>query len=181
MPTLPSPYLAKRFNAMLRIFDSLSDIDFRCLMDVYEEGNRINGKKYYPNYYENLQIIYAEQDFYAYLVEFFKEPTARYAVWIYECRYAAALRIERYHDGLLLNALETAPAMRRSGFAGKLVCAVIEHLQTSGKGVLYSHVNKNDVFSLKVHLSCGFRIVSDQAVYLDGTVRSDSVTLAVNY
>lgn len=166
---------------MLKMIDSLTDIDFRQLMDVHEEGNCLNGQELYPNYSENLQIIYAEQDFYAYLEEFFKEPTARYALWCIDGRYVAALRIERYNDGFLLNALETAPSMRGNGFATKLIQAVIENLSSCGNGVLYSHVHKTNRPSLNVHLSCGFRIVSDQAVYLDGTVRTDSFTLSVNY
>lgn len=181
MLTRPSPYWAKPFSAMLKLIDSLEGLDFRQLMDVYEEGNRINGKEFYPEHAENLQIIFAEQDFYTYLKEFFKEPTARYAVWMHEGRYVAALRVERYNDGLLLNALETVPALRRNGFASKLILAVLEHLQSGGNGKLYSHVDKQNSASLAVHLSCGFLVVSDQAVYLDGTVRTDSVTLSISY
>ncbi len=166
---------------MLKIIDSLAEIDFRQLMDVYEETNRNSGKEHYPNYPENLQILYAEQDFYAYLEVFFQEPSARYAVWIADGCYAAALRLERYNDGLLLNALETVPALRNNGFARNLILSVLDNLRCRDNGVLYSHVKKNNAPSLSVHRSCGFRTHSNQAVYLDGTVRSDSYTLSVNY
>ena len=87
---------------MLRIIDSLSKIDFAQLMNVYEEGIGIAGREHYANYPVNLQSIYAEQDFYTYLEEFFKEPTARYAIWLNDMCYVSALRIEPYMDGLLL-------------------------------------------------------------------------------
>ena len=166
---------------MLKIIESLSEIDFRQLMDVYEEDNRNSGKEHYPDSPENLQMLYAEQDFYTYLEVFFKDPSARYAAWVVDGRYAAALRLERYNDGLLLNALETAPALRCNGFATKLVLSVLDDLRCSGSGVLYSHVMKNNIPSLNVHRFCGFRIHSDQAVYLDGTIRPDSYTLSVDY
>ena len=166
---------------MLKIFDSLAEIDFRQLMDVYEEGNRICGKERYPELSENLQMLYAEQDFYSYLEVFFRNPSARYAVWVVDGRYAAALRLESYDDGLLLNALETAPAMRCKGFATDLVQAVLDHLRCSGNGILYSHVRKDNTSSLRVHHSCGFHIHSEKALYLDGTVRSDSYTLSNHY
>lgn len=166
---------------MLILFDSLAEIDFRQLMDVYEEGNRKSGQENYPKQPENLQILYAEQDFYAYLELFFQEPSAQYAIWIADGRYAAALRLERYNDGLLINALETAPQLRKQGFAKNLILSVLDDLRCRGSGVLYSHVMKNNIPSLHVHRSCGFCMQSDQAVYLDGTVRFDSCTLSVNY
>lgn len=181
MPMQPSLYWGKRFDAMLKMIDSLACIDFRQLMDVYAEGNLINGKACYPEQSENLQIIYAEQDFYFYLQEFFAEPTAQYAVWVHEEHYVAALRIERYNDGLILTALETAPEARRKGFASKLIFSVVDYLHFEGSGKLYSHVSKHNVASLAVHLSCGFHVVSDNAVYLDGTVKEDSITLCINY
>ena len=166
---------------MLKIFDSPDDIDFRQLSDVYEEGIRINGRELYPTQPENLQILYAEQDFYAYIEEFFKEPTAKYAVCFHNGFYASALRLESYNDGILLNALETVPSLRNNGFATKLICSVLEYLRCRGDGVLYSHVDKNNLTSLHVHLLCGFRIISEKAVFLDGTVKCDSFTLSINY
>ena len=177
----PSRFLVKRFSSMLKIFNNLGDIDFRQLMNVYTEGNRINGSEFYSKYPDNLRILYAEQDFYNYLLLFFKEKTARYAVWEHEGCYVAALRIERFSDGLLLSALETDPKHRRMGFASSLITATVEHLKTGGRGRLYSHVNKHNIASLAVHEKCGFQIISDHAVYLDGTVVTDSYTLSLEY
>lgn len=166
---------------MLMIFDKLGDIDFRQLMDVYSESNIISGDKYYRKYPKNLRILYAEQDFYNNLVLFFKEPSARYAVWNLEGRYTAALRTERYSDGLLITALETAPDQRCKGIASMLMTAVLEHLKTVGNGRLYSHVDKDNEASLAAHARCGFRIMSDLAVYLDGTVVTNAYTLCKEY
>ena len=166
---------------MLKVFDKLGDIDFRQLMDVYAEVNRNSGNEFYGTYPENLRMLYAEQDFYNYLVVFFREQSARYAVWDYEGCYMATLRTERYSDGLLLSALETIPEHRCEGFASRLIDAMVTHLKTEGGGKLYSHVSKSNQASLAVHQKCGFQIISDQAVYLDGTVRTDSYTLCLEF
>ena len=166
---------------MLKVFDNLGDIDFRQLMNVYAEGNRINGEEFYSKCSENLRILYAEQDFYNYLVEFFKERSARYAVWEHEGSYMSALRIERYSDGLLLSALETLPSHRRKGFASSLIAATLKYLRTDGRGILYSHVNKRNFASLNGHKKCGFEIISDRAVYLDGTTVTEAYTLSLEY
>ena len=166
---------------MLKIIDSLRDIDFRQLMDVYEEDNQRNGKQNYSDFQDGLQLIYAEQDFYTYLEIFFSEPTARYAVWIEGERYVSALRFERYRDGLLLNALETAPAARQKGYATRLICAVLDYLRSTGSGILYTHIEKGNLPSLSVHKMCGFSVIADQAEYLDGTARTDSYTLSIQY
>lgn len=166
---------------MLKIINSLQELNFRQLMDVYQEGNSVTGNETYPNLPKNLQIIYAEQDFYNYLQIFFKEPTARYAVWVMDGRYVSALRFETYNNGLLVSALETDPEERSKGFAGLLMKSVLDYLRTYGNGILYSHIHKGNTASLNTHLSCGFQIISHEATYLDGSVRSDSYTLSIEY
>jgi len=181
MHTLPSLFLVRPYSTMLKMIDSLSELDFRQLMDLYAETNMFDGKAAYPEHLEGLQVLYAEQDFYIYLEEFFSEPTAKYAIWIVNGSYMSALRIERYNDGILLNALETAPRARNMGYAKKLILSVLDHLRCDGHGVLYSHVNKQNAASLKLHLSCGFQIISDTAEFLDGSIRPDSYTFALEY
>jgi GNAT superfamily N-acetyltransferase len=166
---------------MLKMIDALTDVDFRQLMDVYEESNRISGSRFYPELSENLQTLYAEQDFYSYLEQYFRTPTARYAIWLDKKRYVCALRIEPYNVGLLLNALETAPEARNQGYAKCLLKAVLDNLRSNGGGILYSHISKNNFPSIKIHLDCGFQIIADQAVYLDGSVHSDAYTLSIDY
>ena len=76
-------------------------------------------------------------------------------------------------DGLLLEALETAPACRRHGYAAALVRAVME---VYGEKKIYSHVSKRNTPSLRVHEKCGFRRIAEHAVYADGSVMQNHVT-----
>lgn len=164
---------------MLKIIRSLSKLDFRQLMDVYLEGNEMCGRSRYQRYSRNLQLLYAEQDFYTYLRDFFRIPNAFYAVWIDGMRYVSALRLEEYADGLLLTALETMPSERKKGYATHLISAVLDYLGRDGNYRVYSHVKKDNTASVSIHLSCGFQIIADEAVYLDGTCRTDSYTLCI--
>ena len=96
-----------------------------------------------------------------------------YAIWVEKDVYVSALRLEPYEDGLLLEALETAPAYRRKGYAEKLMRAV----QMEFPQKIYSHVSKKNTASLAVHKKCGFRQVLDYAKYIDGSVVRNAVTL----
>jgi RimJ/RimL family protein N-acetyltransferase len=81
--------------------------------------------------------------------------------------------LEPYRDGLLLEALETAPECRRKGFAAELVRAA----QGYAAGTkIYSHVNKGNLASLRTHEKCGFHRIADHAVYADGSVMQNHVT-----
>lgn len=160
---------------MLRIAKQLNGLSFGKLMEVYVEGNVENGQEFWPNESPSRQLALAEQDFYDYLSRtFFRESGAFYAVWEEGGCYVSALRMEPYQDGVLLEALETAPAHRQKGYAKKLILAVLDHM---GTGKVYSHVNKRNVPSLRTHACCGFRQSLDHAVYADGSVLSTSVTL----
>lgn len=158
---------------MLKIAKTMGQLDFAQLMEVYMEGNRENGMERYPDLPECRQLLRAEQDFYAYLTDvFFKTPGGYYALWVLDGRCVSALRLEPYKDGYLLAALETHPEHRRRGYAKALICAVL-----SMEEKIYSHVGKWNVASLGVHEKCGFRRISEQAVYLDGSVNSKCCTL----
>ena len=156
----------------------LAELDFSKLMYVYEEGNVENGSEKYPGLPANRQLLQAEQDFYGYLQEvFFPTPGAVYMVWEEEDCYCSALRLEPYGDGLLLSALETAPALRRKGYAARLIRSVMQELGKKSPVTVYSHVSKKNIASLHTHLACGFEIVKDHAVYLDGSVTHNACTL----
>ena len=129
---------------------------------------------------KNLQILYAQQDFYDFLVSFFALDKAKYFIWAPLGRYAAALRVEPYKEGLLLEALETAPNARREGYGAALLQAVLRELKESEYQIVYSHVNKRNRASLNVHKKCGFSIISDSATYVDGTITQNSYTLCYN-
>ena len=160
---------------MMRIFKSLGQLPFGRLMEVYAEGNLENAKEFWPELSESQQMLRAEQEFYQYLREvFFSTPGAAYYIWENERKPVCALRLEPYRDGLLLEALETHPMHRRQGYAKMLVKAVLEAV---GDQKVYSHVGKRNIASLRTHVSCGFRRVSEQAVYADGSVNDHCATL----
>jgi GNAT superfamily N-acetyltransferase len=159
---------------MLYIATKMQELNFSQLMAVYEEGNRENGEIFYPDLPEGQQLLCAEQSFYEYLREgFFPVSGAVYAIWIENECYVSALRLEPYEDGLLLEALETAPTQRRKGYAKKLIRAVLEQFPQK----IYSHVSKKNTASLAVHEKCGFVQVLDYAKYIDGSVARNAVTL----
>ena len=160
---------------MLKIVNKMNDFSFGKLMKVYEEGNLENGQEIWPNEPAGRQIALAEQEFYSYLQQvFFKTHGAAYLIWEEKGDYVSALRLEPYRDGLLLEALETAPKYRKKGYAAQLVSAAITY--ASGTKI-YSHVSKKNIPSLRTHEKCGFVKVSDQAVYADGSVDDRCCTL----
>ena len=154
---------------MLKIATKLNQLSFSGLMEVYLEGNLRNA-----GHSRGEALLRAEQDFYDYLSQvFFRTPGAVCAIWEEKGRYAAALRLEPYRDGLLLEALETAPDLRRRGFARALVKAVQEKYPDT---VIYSHVAKDNTPSICFHQCLGFRKIADHAVYIDGSVNDRCAT-----
>lgn len=163
---------------MLRVIKSMKELDFSALMEVYAEGNLENGAEFWPDEPEGQQLLKAEQAFYQYLREcFFAVEGAMYCIWEENGRYVSALRLEPYQDGLLLEALETAPEKRRRGYARMLIRAVLAGLSNQR---IYSHVGKWNTASIKTHEACGFRKILDHAVYADGSVMTNSSTYLVN-
>ena len=162
---------------MLLVCTKLHQIHFGQLMAVYEAGNRENGQDRYPHLSAGEQLLRAEQDFYQYLQEdFFPAEEAAYYLWQVNNRYVSALRLEKFRDGLLLEALETMPDQRGKGYATALIRAVQQLPELSGRKI-YSHVGKWNKASLAAHKRCGFEIVSDRAVYIDGSVNDRCHTL----
>ena len=159
---------------MLYIAHRLGELNFRQLMDVYEEGNLENAAEFYPRAPQNQWLLLAEQAFHQYLKEcFFPTEGARYCLWIVEGRYVSALRLEPYKDGLLLEALETHPKERRKGYAAALMKAVLAKYPDRK---IYSHVGKKNIASIKTHESCGFHRILEHAVYADGSVLQSCCT-----
>ena len=159
---------------MVIIADSLSELSFSKLMEVYLEGNMEKAREEHEELSEYAGLQLAEQDFYQYLREcFFATQGARYAVLEEKGAYLSAVRWEPYTDGMLISALETAPSERRKGHAEKLLREVLLRMDTK----VYSHVSKKNTASLAVHKKCGFQIVADRARYLDGSVNARAYTL----
>lgn len=155
---------------MLIIATSFRQLRFGELMEVYADAN---AKKVFdwPNLPSGFALQLAEQDFRQYLQEvFFRTNGALCAVWEESGKYVSALRLEPYKDGLLLEALETAPAERKKGYAATLIREVQRYLMEQGPVKLFSHVNKKNTASLRTHEKCGFSVISDHAVYISGSV-----------
>ncbi len=156
----------------------IQDLDFTKLMAVYADSNIVNGRECYRNDSAFDQIRLAEEDFYRYLVEvFFRQKGALYFILTETNEYVSALRVEPYQDGVLIQALETRPDVRRRGFAKALLMEALRYLGQSACKKVYSHITKSNIPSLKTHLSCGFAEILDYAKYVDGTVSSNAVTM----
>ena len=156
---------------------AIKDLRLADLMAVYEQSNLevAQDRKQLPALFA-LQL--AEQDFRQYLQDvFFRTSGAHCFVWEEKGRYVSALRLEPYRDGLLLEGLETAPDCRKKGYAATLVRAVQTWLRQQGSAKLYSHVDKRNTASLRTHEKCGFRVISDRAVYINGSVDYRCVTM----
>jgi len=160
---------------MLVVATSLRELSFSRLMEVYIEGNMEKAQSFWPDLPEGQGLLYAEQEFYQYLQEgFFVYPGAVYCIWEVQGRYVSALRLEPYEDGLLLEALETAPDFRRKGYAEKLMREVLARWM----GIkIYAHVDKRNIASLNIHCRCGFERIKEYAVYIDGSVNERCCTL----
>lgn len=178
---MASNYIELMLNGvtMLLIISKFSELHFSKLLNVYNESIISAGKERYPFCTDVEQRFRAESDFYHYLNSvFFHQPNSFCAIWAASGEYKTALRLEPYCDGLLLCGLETAPEARNEGFATALLKAVLHNLSEHNIGTVYSHVNKTNVSSLTVHQNCGFQIIKNHAVCLDGSVLHDSYTLA---
>lgn len=158
-----------------RTFDEL---DFDALMEVYTEGNRENGEYLYPEETPERQMELARRDFEAYLQnDFYAKSGVCYWIWTEDGAYRAALRLEPWQDGLLLEALETHPDHRRKGFAKKLISAVLGQLDGGTK--VYSHISKWNTASCASHYACGFYKLLDYSVDSDGEIYDHQVTMTV--
>jgi RimJ/RimL family protein N-acetyltransferase len=60
--------------------------------------------------------------------------------------------------------------------ATRILGAVQTYCRETGAGPLYSHVDKENLPSLRVHEKCGFSVIAEESVFLDGTIRKDHVT-----
>ena len=161
---------------MLLIADRLHKLCFGSLMEVYRESNGWNGEEFFPMETPERQLALAEERFYQYLQEdFFSKPYARYCIWTENGSYVSALRLWPFLDGLLLEGLETKPGQRRKGYAACLIRAVQEHCPEGTR--LYSHVSRDNTASLRLHESCGFRVIQESARCLDGSVSTRRRTL----
>lgn len=161
---------------MLKRITNIKELSFPMLMKVYAETNCKTAREEWPDLPEGFALEKTERDFHDYLQGvFFRTDGAVYALWEVDGKYVSALRLEPYKDGLLIEALETAPDQRRKGYGRALVQAVMHSVEYKK---LYSHVEKRNSASLKLHESCGFVRELDLAVYIDGSVNYRSCTMS---
>ena len=140
---------------MLIVARNVTDLRVFALAEVYD-----------------LDSIDEGQDFYGFLCEDFF-PDGICCVWEENGRYVAALRLQRWQDGYLLEGLQTHREHRGRGYAAKLVCAALETLKMKK---VYSHIRRDNAPSVAVHTACGFQKILDHATYLDGSVHFDTDT-----
>ena len=159
---------------MLMIVNSIRELGFRSLMEIYAESISSAGQEKYPQLSENEQILCAEQDFYSFLLDFFSDPETFYAIWNEQGSYCSALRVEWYEDGYLISGLETAPQNRKRGYAKALLAESLQYLLNMGDTKkVYSHISRKNRASIAVHKGCGFVKILDSARFVDGSVHAD--------
>lgn len=160
---------------MLVIAESMQELHWEAICQIYKEGFSLRGEKAYPFLSENERILRAQEDTYHYLRdEFYSLKGAYYAFWVEDDRWICALRMRPYQNGMLMDALETAPAFRNQGFARKLLREVL--LQLPPDIYVYSRILRRNKASVRVHLQCGFQKHKPFAVFLDGSFRADADT-----
>ena len=164
---------------MLQVYHCVKNLDFGQLTEVYAESLSCEGKYHYPDLDCNMQLLEARQDFFSFLRVFFQASDAYYMVWQHQGRYVSALRVEAYEDGVLIEGLETAPECRQKGFAKALLSNSIDYLKKQGIKRIYSHIEKSNMPSIKVHLACGFEKINDYAVCIDGSVLQNTATYCI--
>ena len=149
---------------IMHIYTSYAELDGPRLMTVYAESNRENTDYFFPDLADKaLAVKQVEEGFLTFLrEEFFTWPGPAYYVLEEAGEWVAALRLNKVQPRLYyLEALETRPDRRRQGCAARLLREVVSHLKTKGPFRLCDCVDKQNEPSVRTHLACGFRIVSD--------------------
>ena len=161
---------------MLNIATHFSQLRVLELMDVYASSTRLSAQARFPGLDISEAVLRIEEEMIDYLQnDFFRTKGAFCAMWEEYGTYVSALRMEPYEDGFLLSGLETASDVQNRGYAGMLICAVLEKMPPDVP--VYSHVARRNRASLHVHKKYGFQTLFHYAVYLDGTRDAGSDTL----
>lgn len=166
---------------MLSVVTRYADLDFSAIMRIYRETLQLSARQDYPDSGEATGILLAEQQLREYLRDcFFQDEYSFYALWSVGGTPVSALRMEAYRDGLLVEALETAPEARCKGYATQLLQAATAYGIERFGFPIYAHVYKSNLASLRIHRKCGFRQISDCAVFIDGSVSQNALTLCLS-
>ncbi|MBP0970348.1 MAG: GNAT family N-acetyltransferase [Oscillospiraceae bacterium] len=150
---------------MLLSITDYNELDSRKLMDLYREGNVENAEYFYPDIEDRQEALRkAEDDFLQYIEnEFFPKEQGTYWILEKDGVWVSALRTYPIEEGLFyIEALETRAEYRRMGYASELLEAVKTCLKAEGPFRLCDCVSKKNEPSVRTHLRCGFRIVSEE-------------------
>lgn len=163
---------------MLHRITSFEDIDGRKLMDLYQEGNMENVEHLYPNVVDKTAALLEQEASFLHFIQtdLLQKEGNEYWTLEEEGVWVSALRTYRIEGDLYyIEALETRPGSRRRGHAEHLLRGVIEELKKQGPFKLCDCVRKTNEASIKTHLKCGFRIVSQSGLnYLTGETSDGS-------
>lgn len=146
--------------------NKIEEIDLDKLMDIYEESNWENlfmaqgfleNKKYDKNYlYQQVRKAYKD-----YIREdFLENEKNRLAILKDRDTYLSALRVYDKGDFYLIEALETNPKFRRSGYGELLVIKVLDFCDKNME--IRSKVGKANKKSLALHKKLGFRLKEEK-------------------
>ena len=150
---------------MLLQLHVINAADKRRLMDIYAESNLENTDYFYPELTDKQEAVRrVERDFLNYLeTAFLSSGENTLLIWEEQGIWVSALRLYRMREGFFyIEALETRPDFRRSGYAAKLLCETTEMLKKTGPFRLCDNVDKQNEASLATHRVCGFSVVSEK-------------------
>ena len=149
---------------MLLQLHVINAADKRRLMDIYAESNLENTDFFYPELTDKQEAVRrVERDFLNYLeTAFLSSGENTLLIWEEQGIWVSALRLYRMREGFFyIEALETRPDFRRSGYAAKLLRETTEMLKKTGPFRLCDNVDKQNEASLATHRVCGFSVVSE--------------------
>ncbi len=154
---------------MLLRLDGFYEPDFSKLMEIYQESNTENIPYFFPNCRDEAagrRLV--EEKFREYLEnDFFRHPGNCYYVLTEEKLWVSAIRlfpVPGKNNCYYAEALETRPDKRRQGAASKLFSELFSELSKEGAFEITDSVSKRNEPSIKLHLSCGFRIFQENSV-----------------
>lgn len=168
-------------------FEHLEDLDFPKLMEIYRESNLENIEYFFPEETDRERGLRGvEEGFYDYLKsDFFRGAGNRYYVLADGSCWASAIRLCPVPDrsgAWYAEALETAPALRRRGYARKLMELLFSALAREGPFELTDSVSRRNEPSLEFHRALGFQVFQDPAVCaLNGETNPNCVGLRWRY
>ena len=168
-------------------FDHFDELDFPKLMEIYRESNLENISYFFPEETDPEQgLREVESGFRDYLEHsFFEEPGNRYCVLTDGENWASAIRLSPVpgrERAWYAEALETAPDLRRRGYARKLMELLCFTLSQGGPFELTDSVGKRNTASLAFHENLGFTVWQDPSCSpLDGEINDRAFGLRYRF